>query len=151
MKITYEQIKAKQDELQAMLDAFESQRALRAINFSKQTVSLAPGEFYAGVIVNDGLPSYHLILLPDDKDDLNWEAANAWAAEVGGELPNRCEQALLYANLKDQFQSEWYWSSEQHASYSDCAWYQHFSLGSQDTSLKSSELRARAVRRVGVV
>ena len=151
MNITYEQIKAKQDELQAMLDAFESQRALRAINFSKQTVSLAPGEFYAGVIVNDGLPSYHLILLPDDKDDLNWEAAKAWAAEVCGELPNRREQALLYANLKDQVQSALYWSSEQHASNSDFAWSQVFGSGSQLYHYKSSELRARAVRRVGVV
>ena len=151
MKITYEQIKAKQYELQAMLDAFKSQRTPRTIYFSKQNVHLARGEFYVGVIVNDGLPSYHLILLPDDKYDLNWEAAKAWAAEVCGELPNRREQALLYANLKDQFQSACYWSSEQHASNSYYAWSQHFGYGVHTTSLKSSELRVRAVRRVGVV
>ena len=147
MSVTLEAIKIEQAKVAEMIANFEAQAQSRTLNFSAHAISLAPGEEYAGVIVNDGLPSYHLILLPDDKDDLNWEAAKAWAAEVCGELPNRREQALLYANLKDQFQSAWYWSSEQHASYSVCAWCQSFGVGYQHTTSKSSELRARAVRR----
>ena len=149
MSVTLEAIKIEQAKVAEMIANFEAQAQSRTLNFSAHAISLAPGEEYAGVIVGkDGECCYHLILLPDDKDDLNWEAAKAWAASVGGELPNRREQALLYANLKDQFQSAWYWSSEQHASYSDFAWSQDFYYGGQGSYDKSSELRARAVRRL---
>jgi len=48
------------------------------------------------------------------------------------------------------FEPEWYWSSTQHASLSDYAWFQGFASGSQDVNGKSSELRARAVRRLPI-
>jgi hypothetical protein len=44
----------------------------------------------------------------------------------GGELPTRQEQSLLYANLKAEFQPDWYWSSEQTHSDSSFAWLQYF-------------------------
>jgi hypothetical protein len=50
----------------------------------------------------------------------------------------------------EAFEQEWYWSSTQHASYSDCAWSQHFSYGYQDYNRKYDELRARAVRRLAI-
>ena len=109
---------------------------------------LKKGEEYAGIILGkNGEPDYHLILLPGDKDSVNWQQANEFAQKAGGELPTRREQSLLYANLKEEFEERWYWSGEQHASYSGSAWYQGFYYGSQLSTHKSLTLRARAVRR----
>lgn len=48
----------------------------------------------------------------------------------------------------EAFEEEAYWTSTQHVSYSDCAWYQHFLNGSQNFSTTVTKLRARAVRRL---
>jgi hypothetical protein len=112
---------------------------------------LKKGEHYAGIILGkDGEPDYHLILLPGDADEVNWEAAKKFAANAGGELPTRREQSLLFANLKEQFEQRWYWSAEQHASNSDSALFQHFYDGYQYDYRKGYECRARAVRRSAV-
>jgi len=71
-----------------------------------------------------------------------------WAKTIGVGLPNRREQALLYANLKEQFQEEWYWSCEQHASDASYAWVQDFGDGYQGHWGKDDDGRARAVRRL---
>jgi hypothetical protein len=92
-----------------------------------------------------GSPSHHLILLPGEAVDVTWQQAKDWAASVRGELPTRQEQALLYANVKREFQPRWHWSGEQ-CSDSD-AWGQGFSYGNQGDDNKSYEGRARAVRR----
>ena len=117
----------------------------------EQTITLptlAAGETYAGLILNeDGAPSHHLILLAGDKS-LTWEKAKAFAQKAGGELPTRQEQALLYANCKTQFKSDWYWSGELYASGSGSAWCQYFDNGRQLSYGVGSELRARAVRRL---
>ena len=72
-----------------------------------------------------------------------------WASKQGGEsiasLPTRREQALLYANLKEQFEERAYWSCEAESGW---AWSQYFLSGSQIDRLKRNELRARAVRRL---
>ncbi|BBB65876.1 hypothetical protein UNDYM_1623 [Undibacterium sp. YM2] len=111
--------------------------------------NLKPGEIYAGLILGkEGQPDHHLFLLeakPATK--LNWEAAKAWAASVGGELPTRSEQSLLFANAKEQFEPYYYWSGEQDAGYPSFAWMQYFNGGNQYDDRKSSEYRARAVRR----
>jgi hypothetical protein len=60
------------------------------------------------------------------------------------------EQALLWANHRDQFQKDWYWSNETHHSESGWAWYQLFSYGDQIYGLKYGECRARAVRRLPI-
>lgn len=112
--------------------------------------TIADGETYIGAIINAEGTGHHIILLPGDNDDAQWAAARDWAASIGGELPSRIEQALLYANHKDQFKREWYWSSEQHAAYTDHAWYQNFSYGYQNYSDTYDELRCRAVRRVPI-
>ena len=112
---------------------------------------LNDGEHYAGVLLGkDGALSHHLILLPGDHDDLPWQAAMDWTKSIGGELPTRREQALLYANLPEQFKSEWYWSCEQHAAFSDYAWMQGFGNGYQGNGRKSYFSRARAVRRLTI-
>ncbi|MBB2999680.1 hypothetical protein FHX57_002011 [Paraburkholderia tropica] len=105
------------------------------------------GGIYAGIARgDDGQPDYHLILLPGQASDVNWKAAQEWAAQQDGTLPTRREQSLLYANLKDQFAAAWYWSSEQHDDDA-YAWCQHFRNGTQSNSPKSAALRAVAVRR----
>jgi hypothetical protein len=111
--------------------------------------NLKEGELYAGLILGiDGEPDHHVILLPGAAEGVSWDTANDFAAKAGGELPTRREQALLYANLKHEFEPRWYWSSEQHAADADYAWFQEFGYGSQSNYGKSASLRARAVRRL---
>ncbi|MCG5072244.1 DUF1566 domain-containing protein [Paraburkholderia tagetis] len=117
-----------------------------SINFPK----LDEGEHYAGVLLGkDGAPNHHVILLPGDIDDGTWHNAKEWAASIGGELPTRREQSLLFANLGEQFEEDWYWSIEE---YSDAfAWCQLFGNGNQLISHKVLNLcRARAVRRLPI-
>ena len=107
------------------------------------------GGMYAGIIRGaDGRPDEHLVLLDGDTDGVTWDAACAWAAAKGATLPTRAEQRLLMANLPDQFQKRYYWSSEQ-AGPSN-AWLQLFSDGGQSFNLRSYEGRARAVRRLPI-
>lgn len=112
--------------------------------------ALNEGEHYAGIALKDGAPSHHLILLPGDLDDTTWAKAQAWAKAQGGELPTRQEQSLLFANAKQHFQSDWYWSCETHASGSDYAWLQGFHDGTQLSGHKDGNGRARAVRRLPI-
>ena len=113
---------------------------------------LKPEEHYAGIILGkDGEPDHHLILLAGEAESVKWAQAKDFAAKAGGELPTRREQSLLFANLKEQFQPRWYWSGEQHASDSDCAWIQNFYDGSQYDNHKNYDYRARAVRRLVIL
>ena len=113
---------------------------------------LKEGEMYAGILLGEGgQPDQHIILLAEEMEgEANWKDAFNWALQIGGSLPTRREQSLLFANLKGQFEPTWYWSGEQHASDSSYAWYQGFSYGCQGSYHKLSKLRARAVRRVKV-
>ena len=79
-------------------------------------------------------------LLDGDNDDATHEAQLEWAKSIGGDLPTRIEQAMLWANHRDQFKNDWYWSNE-------IPWCQHFYYGIQDFFHKPNALRARAVRR----
>jgi len=107
----------------------------------------ASGEHYVGMIASaDGRKRHHIILLPGEVTK-NWNDAMAWATSIGGDLPDRVESALLFFGLRDQFQKEAYWTNEQYAGHAESAWCQTFGDGSQDYYLKSSKLRARAVRR----
>ena len=119
----------------------------------EQTITLptlAAGETYAGIVLaENGTPSHHLVLLKGDKA-LTWEKAKEFAEKAGGELPTRQEQALLFANCKKQFKSDWYWSGEAYASASGFAWYQSFLTGNQSLSAINIKLRARAVRRLPI-
>ncbi|NKI68904.1 DUF1566 domain-containing protein [Collimonas pratensis] len=82
----------------------------------------------------NGAPNHRLILLPGEATDVSWADAISFAKDVGGDLPTRREQSLLYTNLKEQFKEAWYWSSEQHSGTSNGAWGQVFSLGDQDSN-----------------
>jgi hypothetical protein len=113
------------------------------------------GGLFAGLVrSHDGAPDYLLILGPEYDDELPWQKAMDWAAslEVEGHKdftpPTRPELAVLFGNMRDQFQRDGYWSCEQHAEYADYAWMQDFYDGGQDGSHEGIEWRARAVRRL---
>ncbi|MFA9275053.1 MAG: hypothetical protein ACEQSE_09295 [Candidatus Aquirickettsiella gammari] len=116
------------------------------------TLWVEHGGIYAGIVRGiDGASDYHLILLTDTTDELHWDGAMAWAKSINGDLPTRSEQAILYGNLKNEFEREWYWSNTQHADDSDYAWMQDFGYGYQGGNLMSNECRARAVRRLSII
>ena len=147
--ITLEQIEAKQTELADLIEKFKTQPKPIQYGIPAVVINLAPGERYAGLVLNDdGTASHHLVLLPGDEVGLTWPAAKARAIEQGGQLPSRREQALLYANLPGEFEATWYWSSTVYSEAS--AWYQYFGHGGQVYGHQSNELRARAVRRLTV-
>src|SRR5574343_592718 len=151
--ITLESIKAEHAKIGDLIAAFEKQQETAALFFPEVTITIAPGEHYAGLIVGkDVEPSYHLVLLPGQADDITWEKAMAWASKQGGEhvasLPTRREQSLLFANFKEEFEKRAYWSCEAHESDSSWAWCQGFGYGLQGNFNRTYELRARAVRRL---
>lgn len=148
--ITLDEIKAEQTKLAKMIATFEAQaEAETEFLFPETRIVLRPGEAYAGIIISDdeSTASHHLILLPDEGNDLNWEEAKAWAKEIGGELPTLREQPLLFANLKEHFKGAYYWSCEQHENKA-YAWAQYFCYGGQSYLHTDGKLRARAVRRL---
>ncbi|WP_211278141.1 hypothetical protein, partial [Oceanospirillum multiglobuliferum] len=103
---------------------------------------------YIGLIGSKDGNAQHIILLPGDNGEAPWAGQMAWAKSIGGDLPTRVEQAMLWANHRDQFERDWYWSSEEREGYSGWAWYQGFDYGYQDRDLQITRLRARAVRRL---
>lgn len=111
---------------------------------------LNDGEVYAGALIKPDGTGHHIILLPGDNDDADWQTQMDWAKSIGGDLPSRPELVHLYAHLKQEFQPTWYWSNEQHESDSDDAWSQTFISGYQVWHYEDSKLRARAVRRLAI-
>jgi hypothetical protein len=107
---------------------------------------IAEGEIYVGLIGDHKGSAYHLILLPGDAGRQTWAEAKAWAASVSGDLPNRVEQVMLWANFHSEFKRDRYWSNE--AEGSGWAWYQDFSYGTQLDFHQGLRFRARAVRRL---
>lgn len=112
------------------------------------TPTLNDGEIYVATIQIAGQAPYHLILIAGDEENIDHKAATAWAAEQGGTLPNRYEQAILFAHHRDQFHRDWYWSDTLHESNETYAWCQRFGLGLQGYYGRNLQLRAQAVRRV---
>ena len=155
--LTLEALRAEHQRLGDLIDRFSLQCEPEPtrIHFPELLIELNPGEEYAGLVIGkDGKPSHHLVLLPGELEKATWESAKEWADKQGGffesGLPNRREQALLYANLKEHFADAWYWSSEEHASYAGWAWFQFFDDGYQSLIHQGYQLRARAVRRLSI-
>jgi hypothetical protein len=146
-EVTIEVVQAKQAEL-ADLIAKLQQGATTKVSLPAVAFDLRAGERYAGAVLDEnGRIKHHLILMPAKPSDrLDWKAAVAWAGSVGGELPDRQEQALLYANCKPHLDAEWHWSSE--ANGEDYAWCCDFSYGTQSFILQDDVGRAVAVRRL---
>ena len=107
------------------------------------------GEVYAGLILGkDGAPDHHLFVIPGEAEKVTFAEAQKWTKKQGGDLPTRREQRVLFANAKEAFQADWYWSGEPHASDARYAWCQDFRDGGQDYGNVSYHCRARAVRRL---
>ncbi len=148
--VTLDDIVAKQQELAKMIDTLyaDARKAVEILIVPEAAIELRTGEHYAGLMLNDhGEPSHHLVLMADHAEKATWDQAVDFAKRAGGELPTRREQSLLFANLKDQFEAAWYWSSEVYESDGSSAWHQTFGLGNQYYGRKSYEGRAVAVRR----
>jgi hypothetical protein len=117
----------------------------------------AEGGIYAGTVRGlNGVPyDYHLIVHEEERDSIKWQDALDWAKGLSREdhkfgLPTRREQAVLFGNVPELFQKEWYWSGERLAEHSEYAWMQGFDFGSQGYGDQGNESRARAVRRVPI-
>jgi len=110
--------------------------------------ALKKGEVYVGGTISTNGKVTHTILLPGEHTDVGWKDAMAWAKKEGGDLPNRIEQAMLWAHHADKFQKRYYWSNAQFAGYGAGAWFQSFDYGGSDYWRKDSKCMARAVRRV---
>ena len=146
--ITIDGLVAEQARLGRLIEALQQTSAPKVLIVSEASIELQHGERYAGLLFDaNGLASHHLILLPGEAEDIKWDAAKEWASKVGGELPTRQEQALLFANLKSEFKPNWYWSGEQYEEDSSYAWDQYFLNGGQGYYHESYSGRARAVRR----
>ena len=149
-EVTLELVHAKQNELAQMIATLTAGAATAAVHIAIPAIDieLRPGEHYAGAVLDeDGDIVHHLVLMAaKPAKSLNWQAATDWAASVGGELPTRQEQALLFANCKPHLEPEWHWSSETNgASY---AWLCYFGLGGQLYGSRGYEGSAVAVRRL---
>ena len=108
---------------------------------------LNEGEIHIAALTDANGELYHLILLSGDNDDATHAAQLGWAKSIGGDLPSRVEQALLWERARDQFKKDWYWSNETESGW---AWYQDFRNGYQGYDSKYHKLRARAVRRLPI-
>lgn len=137
------------EEARSILEQVKAQSRPTVLKVVGVSIELQPGERYAGPVLDvDGKVSHHLILMAQrPAGDLNWQAAMDWAASIGGALPNRQEQALLFANCKPHLQPSWHWSSETHETNASYAWNCYFDYGSQDDYHKSHEGSAVSVRR----
>ena len=106
------------------------------------------GGTYVGLSIHENRP-VALVLLSGD-EELKWTDACSWAEKLGGTLPSRIDQLVLFQNLKAQFKEAAYWSCAPDAGIASYAWYQHFGNGLQNGTLKDLKLRARAVRRLPI-
>ena len=149
--ITLETIKARQDELAAMIAEFNANKS-RTINLPTASIELRPGEQYAGLVLkDDGTPLHHLVRMAEQTTNpLSWQDATAWASKAGGELPTRREMSLIYAHCRARVRHEWCWSGESFEADTASAWSCHLGDGFQSTHLKWYENDAIAVRRIPI-
>jgi hypothetical protein len=108
--------------------------------------SALEGGTFAGLTTRKDGTHCAVVLLSDKGTDLTWKRAMNWATKLEAELPTRPVAALLFANIKDQLEPRWHWTSEAYdASY---AWSCYFFIGTQSTLPKSYEGCAVAVRLI---
>ena len=106
------------------------------------------GGTFAGITTRADGTHCAVVLLPGAAEDMTWEAAKAWAAEQGGELPTRPVASLLFANVQPALSPEWHWTADEYdASF---AWGCYFSGGNQYDDLKSVEGSVVAVRLIPI-
>jgi len=103
---------------------------------------------FAGVITLPDGKHVAVVLLPNKSDKrLKWADAMKWAEKVGGQLPTRPIAALLFANLKSEFEETWHWTNEVCSWDASDAWFCYF-FDFQNSSDESYAGCARAVRLI---
>ncbi len=105
------------------------------------------GERYLCSIIEPSGQVRHTFLLPGDEEVPSWDSGMAFAKNLGGDLPDRIEQAMFLVHMPEEFKKDAYWSNTQHAGNSYYAWFQNFRYGDQSGHDESRKLRVRAVRR----
>lgn len=150
--ITLETIEAAHQEVSKLIADFKEQATRTTVHTIAQVdITLRPGDRYVGPVLDEtGKLLHHLVLMAErPAKKLNWQAAKDWAAAMGATLPNRQEQALIYANCKPHLKPEWHWSCEEHEDDASYAWGCHFGNGYcfQSYGHKSYEGSVVAVRR----
>ena len=101
--ITLDAIEAKQTELSKLIAQFKDQANQPTLRVLQEVeIELHSGEHYAGPVLDaDGNLMHHLVLRAElPTGEITWQAAMDWADSIGGALPTRQEQALLFANCK---------------------------------------------------
>ena len=150
--ITLEAIQAKQTELAKLIQQFSEQPkdAARTIEVEDRYIELETGEHYAGAVLDaDGNHMHDLVLMPQRHGKrLTCKDALDWAEEIGGALPTRQEQSLIFANCKPHLEGAYHWSCEECAENASYAWSCSFDDGSQYCFHKVNELAAVAIRRL---
>ena len=143
-----EEIKDAQAKLNKLVEDILS-KPVTEFALPETAIDLKYGEHYAGIVIGkEGAKSYHLILVGEEINNANWQPALDWAKSIGADLPSRREQALLYANLKEQFTKKHYWSGETYDVDSGFAWIKNFDNGCQYYINKDDCCRVRTVRRL---
>jgi len=147
--ITLETIQARQDELAAMIAAFNA--AKTTINLPAATIELRPGEHYAGLVLNDdGTPSHHLVLMAArPAQRMPWRQAKDWVLSINGAQPTQHEAVLIRVHCRNHIEQGGYWVNESDRD-PDYAWVYYFTTGGQYCIRKSSEAHAVAVRRIPI-
>jgi hypothetical protein len=104
----------------------------------------------------DELEVIYRNLKPTTNENSHWDRHGINLAAIEPTRPytrNAPAQTMAesFQHGADQaFEPEWYWSSTQHAADVTNAWRQDFLYGTQSYDYKSSEGRARAVRRLPI-
>jgi hypothetical protein len=147
--VTLQAVKARQAELAGMIEQLQAQ-ASTTYFIPEVAIELRAGERYVGpVLDSDGSVKHHLVLMAERPEGrLDWQSAMTWAQGLGGDLPDRQELALIFANCKPHVEPSWHWSNEVHADDASYAWHCSFSYGNQYYDRKSCEGCAVAARRV---
>ena len=108
------------------------------------------GETFIGAIIKADGTGHHIILLPGDIVKPSWDDSMEWAKSLGGDLPDRAEQAMMFKHFKAKFKKDWYWSNTLDAEDPGYVWAQGFRCGNQHSYSLSGQCRSRAVRRLPI-
>jgi hypothetical protein len=151
MKNTIELILAKQAELDELIQQLTNSCNAaqgKLIQLPETEIALKPGERYAGAMLDsNGQVQCHLVLVAErPPGQMMWWEAMDWAISLGGHLPNRQEQALLYVNCKTHMGAEWYWSGVSDEDDPAFAWGYNIYSGDWCSSYKYVKGAAVAVR-----
>ena len=134
-----------------MMEAITAYNAAKTtITVPAATIELQPGEQYAGLVLKDGTPSHHLVLMAERPDQrMPWQQAKDWVWSINGAQPTQHEAVLIHVHCRNYIEPGGYWLSESDRDPA-YAWVYYFSTGSQYCIQKSMEARAIAVRRIPI-